>query len=223
MITRKIHDIGMFIIATSAMLFGRTSFPNDTTMDGIEPPKNQQVTLSISSSPSSAEIYIDKKPGKRISPDAYTPATLKNIKSAQISLTLFKKGYLDTTLLLDLTSTNTKNINILMVPPHVKDLEAQDQFLRDRFHAQLGKYCFISCPVFIAAGAGLIYYSGKNKKKADEARSYLDKTILRDAKFDAMQQQYTDETSKRNSRLVTGIVLSGLAAIDLGVGIVLYF
>jgi hypothetical protein len=224
MITRKIHAVAMVVIATITMLIGQTPIPNDTTIEAIIANKNLPSTLSVSSLPTSAEIYIDKKPGKRTSPDGYTPETFTNLKNKEIILTLFKKGYSDTTLYLDLTPATTNNINITMVPPHVKALEAQDRFLRDRFLAKIGKYCLISSPVFLAAGAGFLYYSEKNRKKAEEARSYLDRTIIHyGAEFDAMQQQYTYEKQKRNSRFVSGIVLSGLAAIDLGLGIVLYF
>jgi hypothetical protein len=224
MIIQKIHSMGMFIIIASTMLIGQASVPADARMVDIKTPKNQQITLSISSSPSKAEIYINKEPGKKTSPDAYTPIMLKNIKETTISLTLFKKGYSDTTLLLDFAPATTQNINIFMVPLPVTALEAQNQFLRDRFHVKLGRYCFISFPMFMAAGAGFLYYSENNKEKADKARSYLDKTIIQSGpEFEAMQRQYTNETRKRNLKLITGIALFGVAAVDLGAGLVLYF
>jgi hypothetical protein len=206
------------------MLIGQPAIPGDTTRVDISPTKKTQITLSISSSPTRAEIYINKKPGKKTSPDAYTPATLKSLKKTQMSLTLFKKGYLDTTLLLDLGPTATKNFNIFMVPLYVEALKGQEKFLQDRFYVQLGKYCFISVPVFLAAGAGFLYYAGLNKTKADEARSFIDKSIVQSGPaFDAMQKQYTNETRKRNIKFITGAVMFGVAAVDLGAGIVLYF
>lgn len=184
----------------------------------------QPVMLSISSSPSRAEIYIDKKPGKRISPDAYTPAILKNFKTNPLQLTLFKKGYSDTTFVLNAASDATKSIEIFMSPLHVDSLRSQNLFFQERYHAQLGRLCFISSPLFAAAGAGLLYYSEKNRKKADEAKSFIDRTIIPSGpEFNDMEKQYTNETKKRNTRFIAGLVMFGLAAIDIGAGFVLYF
>jgi hypothetical protein len=217
MITHKIRSIGTFIIFASTIPIG----PTLAIAADVQTP---QCALSISSSPFKAEIYLNKLPGKRTRPDAWTPTLFKNLKSAQISLTLFKKGYSDTTLLVDLIPAATKTIDISMVPLHVQALPAQERFLRQRFCAQIGKYCLISTPAFIAAGAGLLYYAEKSKKKADDARSYLDKTIkLSGPVFDAMQRQYTNETQKRKTRFGAGIAAFGLAAVDLGAGIFLYF
>jgi hypothetical protein len=217
MITQNIRAIVLFVIFASAILISRT---DATAADAQTPP----CALSISSSPFRAEIYLNRQPGKRTSPDAHTPALFKNIKDKQVSLTLFKKGYLDTTLFLDLTPAATATIDISMVPLHVQALPAQERFLRERFCVQLGKYCLISTPVFAAAGAGLLYYAGKNQKKADEARSYLDKTIRQQGPdYDAMQLQYKNETRKQQTKFITGIVMFGLAAVDLGAGIILFF
>jgi hypothetical protein len=217
MTTYKIRAAGTFIV------FAGTALTCATLAIAGEA-QTPQGALSISSSPFKAEIYLNKSPGKKTNPDARTPALFKNLKGSQVSLTLFKKGYSDTTLLVDLTPAATKTIDISMVPLHVLALPAQEKFLRERLYVQVGKYCLISTPAFIAAGTGLLYYADKSKKRVDDARSYLDKTILLSGpEFDAMQRQYTNETRKRNTRFISGIVMFGLAAVDLGAGIILYF
>jgi hypothetical protein len=217
MITHKIRAMGTFIVFASTI-------PVGPTLAVAADAQNPQCALSVSSSPFKAEIYLNKLPGKRTTPDAYTPTLFKNFKSTKVSLTLFKKGYSDTTLLVALAPAATTAIDISMIPLHVQALPAQDKFLRQRFYTHIGKYCLISTPAFIAAGAGLLYYAGKSKKRADDARSYLDKTIvLSGSDFDAMQQQYTNETRKRKTRFGAGIAALGAAAVDLGAGIFLYF
>jgi hypothetical protein len=218
-----IHNVGIFIIFAYAMHFAQTPGPASNTVSENASMQTHETTLSISSSPANAEIYINKNPGKRTRPDAFTPAVLANLKPEQIRLSFFKKGYADTTLLLNLASS-VKNLNILMYPIHVDSLKSQNRFLQQRYNAQLGRLCFVSSPLLAAAGAGLMYYSKKNKDKADKAKSFLENTIITSgSEYDAMQHQYTDEMKKRNLKFYSGIALLGLAAIDAGVGFVLYF
>lgn len=228
MISQKRYFAGVFVMTAITMLIAQSSVPDDSAMIDVTPSNKQHAALSISSSPSEAEIYINKKPGKRTSPDASTPATLKNIKIAPISLTLFKKGYSDTTIRLNLAPGTTKYLDIYMFPLHVDSIKSQNRFLRTRFHAKLGRFCFMLSPFLIAGGAGVLYYSKRCGEKADEAKSFLEicniiiKPCDKDS-IDAMQRQYSNETRKRNLTFIPGIVLSGLAAVDLGAGIILYF
>jgi hypothetical protein len=101
----------------------------------------------------------------------------------------------------------------------------QNRFVRDRYHALLGRYCFISSPVFVIAGACFLYLSGKNYHNADNAQYFLKNTILppTDAKVTAAQQEFSDETSSGNAKRNASIVFFSLGTLALGAGFCLYF
>lgn len=201
------------------------SYPDDSAMVDISPQKTDQTTLSIASIPSSAEIYINKKPGKRTIPDGRTPATLKKIEHTQLILTLFKKGYSDTTISLSINSNKANSIEIALNTISNQSIDAQNRLLRDRFHVQLGRYCFISSPLFLITGAGFLYYAGKNYQKADDAQDFLKKSILppTDPRYRAAQRQNNDETRKGDAKRNASIAFFCIGAISLGAGIYLYF
>jgi hypothetical protein len=175
--------------------------------------------------PPDAELYINKKPGKRVVPDASTPARLKFPHDSTLILTLFKKGYADTTFSIDVRSNGTNGRDITMNPLSQTQTGVQNRFVRDRYHALLGRYCFISSPVFVIAGACFLYLSGKNYHNADNAQYFLKNTILppTDAKVTAAQQEFSDETSSGNAKRNASIVFFSLGTLALGAGFCLYF
>lgn len=183
-----------------------------------------KTSLYITSSPSIAEVYLNKKPSKRTSPDTRTPAIIKNLKNTSVNLTLFKKNYTDTTLSFEVFPGKVNRIDISLEKIKPELVNVQNKFLSDRAHVRAGKILVFSSPLFIAGGAGLMYLSEKNRRKADEARSYLEKTILQTgSKYEAMQRQYDEESYERSTKFYPGIALLSLAVIDLGIGLVLYF
>jgi len=200
------------------------SFPDDSAAVKIGQQSNFLTTLSINSFPSSAEVYLNKRPGKKVKPDGITPATFKNPENASISLALFKKGYQDTFQLLAIKPNAVNNYEFSLSTLRSESIGAQNKLLNDRFRVQMGRYCFYTSPVLVVVGAGLLYYAGKNQDRSDEAESYLARSMLpNDPNYDKMQQQYTGEKSKANTK--RGIAISSfvLAAAALGVGIYLYF
>jgi hypothetical protein len=220
MFTQKIHVGVIFLIFTRSLLIGQPS----SVIDGINTVPLPRCTLSITSSPLRAEIYLDKRPEKKISPDGYSPKIFKNINKPKMSVTLFKKGYSDTTLLLDLSSATFTNIDISMVPLHVQALQNQERFIKARLRTRLGKSFFISSPAFIVGGAVLLYFADQNSKSVEEARSDLNNSIIQTGpKFKAMQQHYLDETKQKNIKFIAGVTLLSMAAVSLGAGIILYF
>jgi hypothetical protein len=205
-------------------VLGKPPFSIEDTLFSYKQEIIKMTTLSISSFPCSAEVYINKKPNKRIKPDGVTPATFKNPEHASISLTLFKKGFQDTTQLLDIKPNAVNNYEFSLGPLRQESVSAQNKLLRDRLHVQIGRYCFIASPVFIAIGAGLLYFANKNQDKADEAKSYLARSMEQsDQQYTEMQQQYTDEKSKAKVKRGLAVGSFVMAAAALGFGIYLYF
>jgi hypothetical protein len=201
------------------------TYPDDSTMVDLGPQKSYKTTLSISSFPAEAEIYLNTKPGKRIRPDAHTPAIIKNIEGSAIQMTLFKKGYSDTTILLNLGSNVPKNVDISLAPIRAAGIDDQNQLLHDRFNARLGKCFFITTPLLIGAGAGFLYYAEKAYDKAKKTRTFLENTLLpsTDPKVVETQQQYNDEVKKADMKRNFSIASFGVGVMTLSIGLLLYF
>lgn len=181
-------------------------------------------SLRIESYPAAAEVYVNKKPGKRISPNAKTPATIKRLDDLSVSVTLFKKNYADTTFIFELKEKSVNKLNITLSKIRPEAVNAQNRLLHERSQVSIGKVCIISSPLFLLGGAGLVYLSEKNRQKADDARIYLERTIIQHgSKYETMQKQYKDESNKGNAKLFSGIALLGVAAVDLGIGFIMYF
>lgn len=200
------------------------SKPATNEVSEIKNSKDDQTSLYITTNPAGAEVYLDKKPGKRISPDFKTPGTIDHFKNPNVNVTLFKKGYADTTISFNILPGKSKNIDISLKKISPETAGAQKRLLKDRTHVKIGRVCIYTSPIFIAGGAGLIYLSEKNRQKAEDARDYLDKTIVRSGQtYDDMVQQFDDESNSRDLKFFSGIALFGLAAIDLGGGLILFF
>jgi hypothetical protein len=200
------------------------SYPDDSAMVAI-PRMTGRTYLSITSIPSRAEVYINKKPGKKISPDARTPATIKNIENSRLSLTLFKKGYADTTLALNIISGKVNDIEVTLGAIMKESIDNQNRLLRQRFHAQIGRCCFIASPVFLIIGAGFLYYAEQNYKTAKDAKIFLDNSLrpATDPQQMITQKRYNDETKKGDSKRNTAVAFFGIGALALGAGIIFYF
>jgi hypothetical protein len=179
--------------------------------------------LSISSTPKNAEVYINKKPGSRIEPDAHTPASLKSGTNAQINLTLFKKGYADTTFVIDIVPCQTTMASVTLRGLDQKALAEQNDMLWKRCKVRIGRFSLISSPVFLIGAVGLFYLAQHDYKDAKDAKDFLDNAITRTDQYTAMEKKYSDSNRRGNTKTSFGFVLLGIGCIAAGTGLVLYF
>lgn len=199
------------------------TYPLATDVSLIETSKDGQTSLQISSNPSEAEVYIDKKPGKKVSPSARTPATISHLKNPFVSVTLFKKDYADTTISLNLINGKINKMDITLNQLKPEAVSAQDHLLHERAQFKMGKVCLISSPFFIIGGAGLLYFSEMNRKKANEANDYVSKSFPSTPEYQKMKSQYKNEVENWKMKFYPGIALLGVGAIDCTIGFILYF
>jgi hypothetical protein len=199
------------------------TFPLAANVLQVETNKDGQTSLQIGTDPPAVEVYIDKKPGKRVSPYARTPITISNLKNPSISVTLFKKGYSDTTISLNLISGKVNQIDITLGEIKPEAVTAQNNLLHERAQVKLGKVCLISSPFFIAGGAGLLYISEKNRKKANEISKYVNTSFTSKAEYENKKSQFDNEVQNWKMKCYPGIALLGLGALECAFGFILYF
>lgn len=199
------------------------TFPLAANVSLVETSKDGLTSLRISSDPTAAEVYIDKKPGKKVSPNAMTPATISHLKNPSISVTLFKKNFADTTISLNLISGKVNQIDISLSTIGPESVSAQNNLLRERAQVKLGKACFITTPFFLIGGAGLLYLSEEHRKKANEAGEYVNNSFSSSPEYGTRQIQHKNETTNWKKKFYPGIALLGVGAIDCVIGCILYF
>jgi hypothetical protein len=201
------------------------SYPDDSAAVEITPQKAFKTAVSISSFPLGAEIYINKKPGRKISPDARTPITISGVQGPSVWMTLFKKGYSDTTFALVLAPFQTKFVDINLAPLRAEGIDAQNRLLHDRVQARLGKYYLVASPLFLAAGAGCLYFAEKNFQSAEAALLKYNQSLRTadDPEKKALDKVRQDETDKGNLKRYAAIGAFGFGGLALTAGIILYF
>jgi hypothetical protein len=201
------------------------SYPDDSSMVNIAPRQAFKTKVSVSSFPSKAEIYINRKPGKKISPIARTPATINDVEGPAVQMTLFQKGFSDTTFILNLEQFQAKYVNISLPPLRAEGIDAQNQLLHDRFQVNLGRWCFYVSPLFLAAGAGCLYYADKNFKKADAIQITYNQSFRpeNDPQKKALVKQRDDELDQGKMKRYAAIGSFGVGALVFATGLFLYF
>lgn len=199
------------------------SYPDPEKIRVVQNRKTNGVL--ISTSPSKAEIYLDKKPGKRVRRNSLTPALIPSEGTDErVKVTLFKKGFIDTTFIVDFARTR-KNIDVALSAISPDRVAGQNRFLRDRLHAHLGISCFIATPILLGAGAGFTSYARSQRDVADEKKGFLDNTFLSpdDAYYRKQERAY--DKADRLSNLGTGGAIGTfiLGAVAAGAGVVLFW
>jgi hypothetical protein len=199
------------------------TFPLSANVTQVETNKDGQTSLQIGTDPTAVEVYIDKKPGKRVSPNARTPITISHLTNPSISVTLFKKGYADTTISLNLISGKGNQIDIALSKIQPDAVTAQNRLLSERSHFKMGKVCLITSPFFIAGGAALVYLSERDRKQANKTSAYVNNSFTSTTEYEELIQQHKKEVQNWKMKSYPGFALLGLGIIECTLGFILYF
>jgi hypothetical protein len=186
--------------------------------------KKSHKTLCVSTTPPNAEVYVNKTPSKKVEPDAVTPATLKNLAYAQPRITVFKKGYIDTSFSVDLRPWNITHVNVGLRSADSKTAASQQTLINDRWKVRVGRCALVASPILLAGAGVLLYLAQKDYKVANNADYFLSNTIVDSGeRYNAMRKQYDDATRKGDLKSGGGFSLLGLGVLAGGVGITLFF
>lgn len=183
----------------------------------------KKALLTLSSVPQDAEIYVNKKPGPRVEPEAHTPATIKIANCASVNVTLFKKGYTDTSFSLDLLPDQTVAASVSLRDLAQDLFPGQKSMLKQRLKVRIGRCCLISSPVFLIGAGSLFFFAQRDYATAKDANDYVNSMIAKTPEYSLKQQEITDYNRKGDTKTNFGFFLLGLGCIAAGAGIALYF
>ncbi len=119
--------------------------------------EKQETMLKITSIPSEAEVYLNRKPGKSVWPDQITPAIFRNPLFDTVSVTLFKIGYRDTTFRAPIVANEINEYSIQMNEAADEVIKMQKKLVNGRKKRRIGVRLSLSSLVCAAAEGGVYY------------------------------------------------------------------
>jgi TolB-like protein len=183
-----------------------------------------QTVLKASSTPSEAEVYLGRKPGVKVRPDGVTPGIFPLKVSGPFAVTVFKVGYCDTTVTVDIAPNEVNGMSVELVPcaPNVE--LAQKHVIRHRTLRRAGRV-LIGGALAAGAAAGVLAILGqRDYDDARAAREWLElSTIGSGAEYDAKLKENQDKSASGDAKSGAAIGLGAVAALGLTVGLVFYF
>lgn len=187
----------------------------------IKPTKK---SILLTSFPSEAEVYFNKQPGRRVWKNGVTPMAIPANKGSGLLVTIFKKGYDNTTYQIDFAKDkNTLHVALLPLAP--ENIGAQHLYLSDRAKSRTGLGFLLAAPAFLGAGGYALYYTLNQKKDADDAAAFMKKTLL--PKSDAEYLRYKDSYNQAKTKTTIGrqwtIAAGSAGAALLVIGAILYW
>jgi TolB-like protein len=186
--------------------------------------EQQGTVLKVSSTPTEAEVFVDRPRTRGRKPDQLTPAIFEGLGADSVALTLFRVGYRDTTVILALTPNEENAILVAMTAAADDAVKQQQRFVRDRKGLRAARVLTAGSLVCGAAGALFMYLGQRDFDDAQDAAETLKTSTLKagDAYEDALERNH-DETASGEVKSTVAAALFGLGGAALAVSIVFYF
>lgn len=186
--------------------------------------KKRSTTLKIETIPSEADIFINNKLGKKIKPNSISPAIFNDIAFDTLELSIFKVGYLDTTLIIPIRK-NVENLVSVNLNKATNDIViSQKMILKRQKKRKIGIKLLIP-GLAIAAGGGALYYlADKDYKEAKDLKVKLNASTIKNGNsYNEMIDENNELIDKSNlkSSIATAMLAGG--GLFAGIGIVLQF
>jgi uncharacterized protein YlzI (FlbEa/FlbD family)/TolB-like protein len=181
--------------------------------------------LTIKTTPPGAEFYVDQTPNPSIAPRDKSPYTLKGLQPGPHQISLFKSGYKDTTLNVQIDAINP---GLLEVTLHEETdsyrLEAQNAFIKIRSKKQLGKNLIYTSLAPMVVAATLYYMASLDFDEAAKYKSQLEVPSARSGdQYEALKVKNKEafEAGDLKTKMANGF--GALGILGLGLGMVLWF
>jgi hypothetical protein len=186
--------------------------------------KKQKTMLKVMSNPSEAEVFINKKPSRKVRPDQITPGIFEDIRPGPLELNLFKIGYLDTSLKLEIEKNEINSISVELREAGIEIIKKQKKMCCQRKRRTLGRYVSLSSLAFLAGGGVFYYLAQKDYDEALEAKQLLKRSDINNGPdYDKELQRNQDKTDSGNLKSLFSAIGLGLGGAGLAVGLVFYF
>jgi hypothetical protein len=183
----------------------------------------QKTALKVLTDPTEAEVYIDGRFSRSKWPDQMSPAIFDNIAKDSLTVSLFRPGYLDTTLLVAVIPNKENFVGVHLVKADEGTEKIQRRLIRERGLRRLGLRLSLASLALAAGGGVSAILAQKDYNEALDAKTRLDQASVRDAAYDALVSENGKKTSSGNTKSYIGYGLFGAAVTAAAVGLVLYF
>ncbi len=187
--------------------------------------EKQKTALKITSKPTEAEIFLEKEKTLSKKPDQLTPGIFYDITSGPHKFSLFKVGYVDTTLSITIKEFESNNFSISLVEEtDNKKILQQKKFVKRRKQRKPGRIMIIGSVGLAAAGAILMYYAQEDYDDAMDIKDKLDLSSIKSGPvYEDLVKENKDENDSGNLKTGLSIGMFGAAGVCGGLGIVLFF
>lgn len=187
--------------------------------------EKQKTALNISTNPTEAELFLDAKRTLSKKPNQKTPAIFYDIPPGAHQFSLFKVGFADTTLSIDIKEFEKNNFNInLKKLTDDQQILKQKKFVKNRLQRKVGRVMIFGS-IGIAAGGGvMIFLAQRDYDDALDSKKTLEKSsITSGPEYDKLVKENKDKSEDGDLKTYISIGLFGAAGACGGLGIIFFF
>jgi len=187
--------------------------------------EKQKTVLNVSSTPTEAEVLLDHTRLTLSKSGQKTPAIFYNISAGKHQFFLFKVGYADTLLSIDVKEfeTNEYTINLRTITDE-KQIYAQKKFVKHRIQRKAGRVMIFGSFGLAAAGGILTYLAQKDYDDAMDAKTTLqNSSITSGPEYEALVKENKDKSDSGDLKTYIGAGLFGAAGACGALGLIFYF
>lgn len=184
--------------------------------------QEQKTVLKIISNPADAEIFVNSTPGKKIKPDFYSPAIIKDVTFDTVSLFLFKKGYNDTCLRVPILPKVTNTVSVPLIPSTEEVIKNQIRFISNRKKRKIGFIVSLSSLAVAVGGGILTYYADKENDEAIKIKETLEMAMISGEEYEKLKKLNKEKSESAEKKIIAGMGFLGLGGTGLGAGLIFY-
>lgn len=187
---------------------------------------HELTVLQINTTPPEAETYINRTQNLSRFPKHMSPTIIKKLPQGKASIHLFKIGYRDTTVQINIepNTLNKVDINLCKESSNEK-IDLQSTFVKKRLQRRVGRWSLALSVIGAGITSYFAYEALDNRNKADEALNQLKKPEV--TANSGLYDHYVEQNKSHyyDYRFNVKAFLAALGATCLcgGAGIILYF
>jgi hypothetical protein len=181
--------------------------------------------LRVQTMPTGAEVYLDDVPSRDNRDFLVSDTTLMDIRPGEKrKLRLFKVGYYDTVLTVNVLPFETTRIGVdLRAVEDPEYLNKQNAFVSSRTQRKWGKVALWCSLAPLAVSGYLWYLAEKDYEDANSRKRVYESAGILSAETDQMIEENKSFNESGDSKVLSAAITAGSALGLAAVGLVLYF
>lgn len=188
---------------------------------------SQKKYLHISTTPYTADVFVNKhKPDYAKKPDYISPDFIElQEKDKSVLISLFKKGYADTTIKVTLSPKDTSYFIVSLQPDYdPAHADAKDKILAKRMRRSVGRVLIGVSFIPLLTSATTAFFCNQQLNKAKDSKEKIENSLIRDGEgYNSINESFKDH--RDNAKIYKKATYAGLiaGAAFLSVGLILSF